>query len=131
LADPADSGILTVGSGMAGEFGGTPACCLIPIIARTIPAAFGPGNFGKCLSFIRMDRFRSCSPSAASMQYEFSVFDDDILNPARCLSKEHPRDPQFERTISGAPPRWLVKVQPSASTSAIEPPSSRDGMLNK
>jgi hypothetical protein len=29
LADPVGSGILTVGSGMAGEFGGTAACLSI------------------------------------------------------------------------------------------------------
>src|ERR1700730_4272632 len=87
LADPVGSGILTVGSGMAGEFGGTPA--------------------------------------------SLSISHDDVLNPARCLSKQQPRDPQFERTTAGALSPSLAKVHPFASTSAIQPPPFRELMSNK
>ena len=45
--------------------------------------------------------------------------------------KQQPRDPQFERTTAGALSSSLAKVHPSASTSAIQPQPSRDGMLNK
>jgi hypothetical protein len=86
LADPAGSGILTVGSGMAGEFGGTPA--------------------------------------------SLSISHDDILNPARCLLKQQPRDPQFERATAGALSPSLAKVHPSASTSAIQPQPFRESMSN-
>jgi hypothetical protein len=87
LADPAGSGILTVGSGMAGEFGGTPA--------------------------------------------SLSISHDDILNPARCLLKQQPRDPQFERATAGALSPSLAKLHPSASTSAIQPPPFRELMSNE
>jgi hypothetical protein len=76
-----------VGSGMAGEFGSTPA--------------------------------------------SLSISHDDILNTARCLSKQQHRDPQFERATAGALSPSLAKVRPTASTSAIQPQPFCESMSNK
>jgi hypothetical protein len=67
LADPVGSGILMVDSGMAGEFGGTVSLSILHH-SPNHPAAFGHSNFDESPSFISMDRLRSGSPSAASMQ---------------------------------------------------------------